>query len=158
MNIQEYIEFKKQQGEYPFNFKVTAVPTKPKTQIEYVIEAIEQFNISMLEVVLDYKNTYNVIIDNICLSNTKKEFIDFLNHNFEDLKKKHIKKILSSKISDDNDVYVSVSFDCFFDFEPDFNSIGVDMLDDSEPYYNFFMDIYFDKNKNVTGISFSNEL
>lgn len=150
MNIQEYIEFKKQQGE-------PVVPIKPKTQIEYVVEAIKKFNISMLEVILDDKNEFNVIIDNICLSNTKKEFIDFLNHNFDDLKKKNVKKILCSKISDNNDVYSSFSFDFFFDFEPDFNSINVDMLDESHPIYSFYLDIYFDNKKNVTDISFSDQ-
>lgn len=151
MNIQEYIELKKQLGEPLFTIK-------PKTQIEYIIDAVKKFNISMLEVILDDKNEFSVIIDNRCLSNTKKEFIEFLIHNFEDLKKKNVKKILCSQISDDNDVYTSFSFDCFFDFEPDFNSIGINMSDESQPIYSFYMDIYFDNNKNVTNILVSDQL
>ena len=155
MTIQEYIE--KHKGKNLLDTIGKLVPPKPKTQVEYIVEAIENFNISMLEVILDEKNTYTIIVDNEIKSDSKKEFIDFLNHNFKDLKKKHVKQLVSFKMSDENDFCISMGFDAYFDFKPDFSLIGLDILDDYEPFYYFFIDIYFDSNKNVTKIVFSDQ-
>lgn len=133
--------------------------TKRKTQIDEIIEAIENFNIPKLEVVLD-ANSYRILLDHLNILYkiySKMEFIAFLKQNFEDLKKKHVKQ-LKGCITDYDPLFdTTIMFYGDFDFEPDFTSLGLkDMSLETHHYYSFMMDIKFDRHqKNITEIFLS---